>query len=89
MVRCVLDWRGEGTDVRANAADEDFAEHGGRGGETGAERCGWLFLVDGERGLYYLLALVLYVGWTFERVDLAPSWTNLECRWCDARAGAL
>ena len=29
MARCVLDPRGEGSGVRANAADEDFAEHGG------------------------------------------------------------
>ena len=27
MARCVLDPRGEGSGVRANAADEDFAEH--------------------------------------------------------------
>jgi hypothetical protein len=29
---------------------------GARGGEMGADRCGWLSLVDGERGLYFLLA---------------------------------
>jgi hypothetical protein len=29
LAKCVLDWRGEGADVGANAADEDFADHDG------------------------------------------------------------